>query len=208
MSGGFSVLLSRCAAWLRALSLLAAVLLVGGLAACSEQKPSFVSIDITGADYGKNFALTDHKGQLRQLSDFAGKAVVVFFGFTQCPDVCPTTLAELAEVKKRLGKDGDRLQALFITVDPERDTPELLTAYMANFDPSFLALRPTPAELPAVAKDFKIYYKKVPGASATSYTMDHSAGSYVFDTQGQLRLFTRYGSGAPALAADIALLLR
>lgn len=196
--------LSRRGVWLRVLAFVAVAL----LAACGEQKPAFSSIDITGADYGKNFALTDHNGQVRHLSDFAGKVVVVFFGYTQCPDVCPTTLAELAEVKKLLGKDGDRLQALFVTVDPERDTPDLLKAYMANFDPSFLALRPTPEELPAVAKDFKIYYKKVPGASATSYTMDHSAGSYVFDTQGQLRLFTRYGSGAPVLAADIAQLLR
>jgi protein SCO1/2 len=200
--------LSRRSAWERILALLVAVSLAGVLAACGEQKPTFSSIDITGADYGKNFALTDHNGQVRHLSDFAGKVVVVFFGYTQCPDVCPTTLAELAEVKKLLGKEGDRLQALFVTVDPERDTPDLLKAYMANFDPSFLALRPTPEELPAVAKDFKIYYKKVPGASATSYTMDHSAGSYVFDTQGQLRLFTRYGSGAPVLAADIAQLLR
>ena len=196
--------LSRRGVWLRVCAFVAMAL----LAACGEQKQAFSSIDITGADYGKNFALTDHNGQVRHLSDFAGKVVVVFFGYTQCPDVCPTTLAELAEVKKLLGKDGDRLQALFVTVDPERDTPELLNAYMANFDPSFLALRPTPEELPAVAKDFKIYYKKVPGASATSYTMDHSAGSYVFDTQGQLRLFTRYGSGAPVLAADIALLMR
>ena len=195
---------SRRGVWLRVLAFVAVALLAG----CGEQKPAFSSIDITGADYGKNFALTDHNGQVRHLSDFAGKVVVVFFGYTQCPDVCPTTLAELAEVKKLLGKDGDRLQALFVTVDPERDTPDLLKAYMANFDPSFLALRPTPEELPAVAKDFKIYYKKVPGASATSYTMDHSAGSYVFDTQGQLRLFTRYGSGAPVLAADIAQLLR
>ena len=185
-----------------------AILSAGFLAACGEQKPAFSSIDITGADYGKNFALPDQNGQMRNLSDFAGKVVVVFFGYTQCPDVCPTTLAELAEVKKLLGKDGDRLQALFVTVDPERDTPELLKAYMANFDPSFLALRPAPQELEVLTKDFKIYYKKVPGASATSYTMDHSAGSYVFDTQGQLRLFTRYGSGAPVLAADIALLMR
>lgn len=190
------------------LGLSAAALLAGVLAACSEQKPAFSAIDITGADYGKNFALPDHNGQVRHLADFGGKVVVVFFGYTQCPDVCPTTLAELAEVKKLLGKDGERLQALFITVDPERDTPELLKAYMANFDPSFLALRPAPEELEAVAKDFKIYYKKVPGASATSYTMDHSAGSYIFDTKGQLRLFTRYGSGAPVLAADIALLMR
>jgi len=185
-----------------------AILSAGFLAACGEQKPAFSSIDITGADYGKNFALPDQNGQMRHLADFAGKVVVVFFGYTQCPDVCPTTLAELAEVKKLLGKDGDRLQALFVTVDPERDTPELLKAYMANFDPSFLALRPVPQELEGVAKDFKIYYKKVPGASATSYTMDHSAGSYIFDPQGQLRLFTRYGSGAPVLAADIAVLMR
>jgi len=203
-----SVFWSRRGVWQRAFSLLAAVSLAGVLAACGEQKPAFSSIDITGADYGKNFALSDHNGQVRHLSDFAGKVVVVFFGYTQCPDVCPTTLAELVEVKALLGKDGERLQALFVTVDPERDTPELLKAYMANFDPSFLALRPAPAELSAVAKDFKIYYKKVPGASATSYTMDHSAGSYVFDTQGQLRLFTRYGSGAPVLAADIAQLMR
>jgi len=190
------------------LALAFTTLVVGTLTACGEQKPVFSSIDITGADYGKTVALADHNGQVRQLSDFAGKVVVVFFGYTQCPDVCPTTLAELAEVKKLLGKDGERLQGLFVTVDPERDTPELLKAYMANFDPGFLALRPTPEQLDAVAKDFKIYYKKVPGASATSYTMDHSAGSYVYDTKGQLRLFTRYGNGAQVLAADIAQLLR
>ena len=188
-------------------ALAAAALLAANLTACGEQKPVFSSIDITGADYGKAVALADHNGQVRHLPDFPGKVVVVFFGYTQCPDVCPTTLAELAEVKKLLGKDGDRLQGLFVTVDPERDTPELLKAYMANFDASFLALRPTPEELAAVAKEFKIYYKKVPGASATSYTMDHSAGSYVYDSKGQLRLFTRYGSGASVLAADIAKLL-
>ena len=189
-------------------ALLLATLSAGLLVACGEQNPAFSSIDITGAEYGKNFALPDHNDQVRRLADFAGKVVVVFFGYTQCPDVCPTTLTELAEVKKLLGKDGERLQALFVTVDPERDTPELLKAYMVNFDPSFLALRPAPEELEAVAKDFKIYYKKVPGASATSYTMDHSAGSYIFDPKGQLRLFTRYGSGAPVLAADIAVLMR
>ena len=189
-------------------ALLLATLSPGFLVACGEQKPAFSSIDITGAEYGKNFALPDQNDQVRRLADFAGKVVVVFFGYTQCPDVCPTTLTELAEVKKLLGKDGERLQALFVTVDPERDTPELLKAYMVNFDPSFLALRPAPEELEAVAKDFKIYYKKVPGASATSYTMDHSAGSYIFDPKGQLRLFTRYGSGAPVLAADIAVLMR
>ena len=178
------------------------------LSGCSEQKPAFASVDITGADYAKNFELTDHNGKVRHLPDFAGKVVVIFFGYTQCPDVWPTSMAELAEVKTLLGKDGERVQGLFVTVDPERDTPELLKAYMANFDPSFLALRTTPEQLAVLAKDYKIYFKKVPGSTATSYTMDHSAGSYVYDPKGQLRLFTRYGSGAKVLAADIALLLR
>ena len=180
----------------------------GLLGACSEQKPAFVSIDVTGADYAKDFELTDHNGQVRHLRDFAGKVVVMFFGYTQCPDVCPTSMAELAEVKKALGPDGDKLQGIFVTVDPARDTPELLKAYMGNFDPSFLALYTTPEKLSALAKDYKVYYKKVEGKTPTSYTMDHSAGSYVYDTKGQLRLFTRYGSGAPALTADIKLLLK
>jgi protein SCO1 len=177
------------------------------LGACSDAKPSFASIDVTGADYAKDFELTDHNGQVRHLADFKGKIVVMFFGYTQCPDVCPTTMAELAEVKKLLGKDGDRLQGLFVTVDPARDTPEVLKAYMANFDPTFLALYTTPDKLAELAKDYKVYYKKVDGSTPTSYTMDHSAGSYVYDTQGQLRLFTRYGSGPKVLAADIAQLL-
>lgn len=178
------------------------------MAACKPTTLSFSSVDVTGADYGKGFALSDHNGQERHLTDFAGKVVVLFFGYTQCPDVCPATMIELAQVKKLLGADGERLQALFVTLDPERDTPELLKAYMVNFDPMFLALRPTPEQLPALAKEFKIYYKKVAGKSAQSYTMDHSAGSYIFDTKGQMRLFTRYGSGAQVLAADIALLLK
>ena len=178
------------------------------LAACNPSKLSFSSVDVTGADYAKGFELSDHHGQVRRLSDFAGKVVVVFFGYTQCPDVCPATMIELAQVKKLLGADGERLQALFVTLDPERDTTELLKAYMVNFDPMFLALRPTLEQLPVLAKDFKIYYKKVAGKSADTYTMDHSAGSYIFDIKGQLRLFTRYGSGAPVLAADIAQLLK
>jgi len=178
------------------------------LAACNPSKLSFSSVDVTGADYAKGFELSDHNGQVRHLSDFAGKVVVVFFGYTQCPDVCPATMIELAQVKKLLGADGERLQALFVTLDPERDTPELLKAYMVNFDPMFLALRPTLEQLPVLAKDFKIYYKKVAGKSTDGYTMDHSAGSYIFDTKGKLRLFTRYGSGAPVLAADIAQLLK
>jgi protein SCO1/2 len=179
------------------------------LAACSENKPSFTAIDITGADYARDFSLPDHNGQLRSMQDFSGKIVVVFFGFTQCPDVCPTAMTELVEVRRQLGPDGARLQGVFITVDPQRDTPEVLKAYMANFDPSFLALRPVSAEqLAGLAKDFKAYYKKVEGRTETSYTMDHSAGSYIYDTKGRLRLFTRYGTGVPALVADIRLLLK
>ena len=181
--------------------------LTGLLGACSEDALKFVSIDLTGADYAKNFSLRDHNGKVRTLNDFAGKVVVVFFGFTQCPDVCPTSMAELAQVKKDLGADGDRLQGIFITVDPERDQPEFLKAYMANFDPTFLALRPEPSELEQLAKDFKVYYKKVEGTTPTSYSMDHTAGSYVYDPAGRLRLFTRYGSGADALTSDIRLLL-
>lgn len=182
------------------------------LGGCSD-KPAdatasgFSSIDITGADYATGFSLTDHNGQPRTLADFKGKVVVIFFGFTQCPDVCPTSLSEMAQVKQLLGADGDRLQGLFVSVDPERDTPEIMKAYMASFDPGFLALYAAPEALPAVAKSFRIYYKKVPGPTPTSYTMDHSAGSYVFDTQGRVRLYTRYGTGAEALAGDVKKLL-
>ena len=180
----------------------------GFFSGCTEPAAQFKGIDITGADYAKDFQLTDHNGQPRSLKDFQGKVVVLFFGFTQCPDVCPTSMTELKEVKKLLGKDGDKLQGLFVTVDPQRDTPELLKAYMANFDPSFLALRGTPEQLEGMAKDFKLYYKKVEGKTPTSYSMDHSAASYVYDTRGRLRLYTRYGSGAQALASDLQLLLK
>ena len=177
------------------------------LSACSKQTPQFRAVDITGADYARDLPLTDQHGRERSMADFKGKVVVVFFGFTQCPDVCPTTLQELVEVKKLLGKDGDKVQGVFVTVDPERDTPEVLKAYMANFDPSFVALRGSPEQLATVAKDVKSYYKRVEGKTPTSYTMDHSAASYVFDTQGRVRLYTRYGSGAQALSEDIRLLL-
>jgi protein SCO1/2 len=176
--------------------------------ACTSQQASFASVDVTGAAYAQNFELTDHNGQVRHLPDFAGKVVVMFFGYTQCPDVCPTSMSELAEVKKALGKDGDQLQGLFVTVDPQRDTPELLKAYMVNFDPSFLALYTTPDKLAELTKDYKIYYKRVEGKTPTSYTMDHSAGSYVYDTKGRLRLFTRYGMGAKSLTEDIRILLK
>jgi len=178
------------------------------MAGCSPDKPQFKAIDITGADYARGFSLKDHNGQVRTLADFKGKLVVLFFGYTQCPDVCPTSMLELSEVKKILGPDGDKLQGLFITVDPERDQATVLKAYMGSFDPSFLALIPSPEELATLSKDYKVYYKKVEGKTPTSYSMDHSAGSYVYDTQGRIRLYTRYGSGAKALADDLALLLK
>lgn len=188
--------------------LLLSSIAVLALTACSPDKPKFNGIDVTGADYAKGFTLTDHNSQSRSLSDFKGKVVVLFFGYTQCPDVCPTSMTELAEVKRLLGADADKLQGVFVTVDPARDTTELLKAYMGNFDPTFVAFVPTADELPAIAKQFKIYYKKVEGQTPTSYTMDHSAGSYVYDTQGNLRLYSRYGSGAKVLAQDIQTLLK
>ena len=181
----------------------------GLLAACQPDKPQFKAIDITGADYAQGFQLTDLDGQPRSLADYKGKVVVVFFGFTQCPDVCPTTMNEMAQVKKLLGTDGDKLQVVFISIDPERDTPEVLKAYMGSFDPSFAGLyAASPDALAALAKDFKIYYKKVDGKTPTSYSMDHTAASYVYDPQGRLRLYARYGIGPQAMADDIRLLLK
>lgn len=177
------------------------------LVACQPNTPGFTAIDITGADYAKDFALTDHNGQPRTLKDFQGKVVMMFFGYTQCPDVCPTSMVEIAEIKKLLGKDGERIQGLFVTVDPERDKPEMLKEYMVNFDPTFLALYGTPEKTAALAKDYKVYFKKVEGPTPTSYTMDHTAGSYVYDANGKLRLFTRYGTKPELTAADIQQLL-
>ena len=195
---------------LKSVAACAVVVSAGGLlAACDPGKPQFHAIDITGADYAKNFQLTDFDGKPRTLADFKGKVVVLFFGFTQCPDVCPTTMTELAQVKQSLGADGDKVQGLFVSIDPERDTPPVLKAYMQNFDPSFLGLyAASPEKLAALAKDFKVYYKKVDGPTPTSYTMDHTAASFVYDAQGRLRLYARYGMGAKPLAEDIQLLLK
>jgi len=139
--------------------------------------------------------------------DFRGKVAIVFFGYTQCPDVCPTTLAEIADAKKLLGADGARVQGVFITVDPERDTPELLKAYVASFGPDFVALRGDAAQTAAAAKEFKVYYKRVDGKTPGSYFMEHTAASFIFDPQGRIRLYSRYGTGAQALADDLKLLL-
>ncbi|MGJ7523610.1 SCO family protein [Variovorax sp. LT1P1] len=178
------------------------------LAGCSDPKPSFNAVDMTGADYAKGFALKDADGKERTLADFKGKVVVLFFGYAQCPDVCPTTMTEMAQVKQQLGKDGDKLQVLFVTVDPDRDTPTVMKAYMGAFDPAFVALIPTQEQLAAMAKDYKAYYKKVDGKTPTSYSMDHSAASYIYDTQGRLRLYARYGAGVAPMVADVKALIQ
>jgi len=186
----------------------AALLAALALAACDGQAPKFRSTDITGADYGKALALVDQHGQLRRLEDFRGKAVVLFFGYTHCPDVCPTTLADLAQVMRQLGPLADRVQVLFVTVDPERDTQQVLAKYVPAFDPRFLGLRGDAEATRAAAKEFKIYYEKRPGKSPGEYSVDHSAQTYVFDPQGRLRLFVRQERLAEDLAPDLRTLLQ
>lgn len=184
-------------------------LLFMGLAACSP-KPEFKNIDITGSTaFGKDFSLIDPDGKVRTLADFKGKVVVMFFGYTQCPDICPTTLTEMQQVMTLLGPQSDKVQVLFVTVDPERDTAAILKQYVPSFDPRFLGLRPADeAALEKVTKDFKIYYKKVAGTSPGSYTMDHTAGSYAFDPQGRLRLYIKHAQGPETLAHDLKELLK
>lgn len=176
---------------------------------CTQQaeKPVFKLTDVTGASFGKTLELKDHNGQLRTLADFKGKVVTLFFGFTHCPDVCPTTLVEMANVMKELGSDAGRVQVLFVSVDPERDTADVLKRYVPAFHPSFLGLTGNAEDIARVAKEFKIYYQKQNLASG-GYTMDHSAGTYIFDGEGRLRLFAQYGAGAPALLHDIRQLLK
>ena len=186
-----------------------AALTVTGLAACSrEARPSFKSVDVTGASYGQRLSLPDVNGHVRTLADFKGKLTVVFFGYTQCPDVCPTTLSALVETKRLLGPDGDKLQAVFITIDPGRDTPQLLQAYVGAFDPGFVALRGNLDETADTAKEFKVFYRRVDGKTPDSYTMDHTAASYVFDPQGRLRLYVRHDIPPADLAADLRTLLK
>lgn len=179
------------------------------LIACSP-KPSFKNVDITGSKaFGNDFSLLDPDGKVRTLSDFKGKAVVIFFGYTQCPDVCPTTLTEMQQVMTLLGPQADKVQVLFITVDPDRDTAAILKQYVPAFDKRFLGLRPADqAALEKVAKDFMIYYKQVPGTSAGSYTIDHTAGSYAFDPEGRLRLYIKHAQGPEILAQDLKELLK
>ncbi|OGA72042.1 MAG: hypothetical protein A3G81_32230 [Betaproteobacteria bacterium RIFCSPLOWO2_12_FULL_65_14] len=175
------------------------------LAAC-DSGPKFKSTDISGVDYGRSLELTDHNGRTRRLEDFRGKAVVVFFGFTQCPDVCPTTLAEVSGAVKKLGPDAARVQVLFVTVDPERDTREVLAKYVTAFDPSFLGLYGDAAATQRTAKEFKVYYEK--RKQGDSYTVDHSAQTYVIDPQGRLRLFVRHDRIGADLPEDLRTLLK
>lgn len=187
-------------------------LAVFGLAACKPSPTTapaaqFNSSDITGINYAQGFNLPDSAGQLRSLADFKGKVVVVFFGYTHCPDVCPITMAELKEAKRLLGKDGDAVQGIFITLDPARDTAQVLAQYVPAFDPSFVALVGSEAQTEQTAKDFRVYYKANPSDTASQYTVDHTAASFVFDKQGRPRLYVRYNQGADKLAADLKTLL-
>lgn len=189
--------------------LFALLCMMVALAACdnSGKKLEFKNTDLTGLGYAKGFALNDHTGKAVTLADYKGKAVVVFFGFTQCPDVCPTTMAEMAGVMKELGPLADQVQVLFITLDPERDTKELLAQYAPAFDKRFTGLYGDAAQTAATAKEFKVFYSKVPGKTPDSYTIDHTAGSYVFDKEGKIRLFLRHGQGPAPIAHDLKLLL-
>jgi protein SCO1/2 len=176
------------------------------LAACGSSAPTFHSIDVTGANYGHDFRLTDPDGRERTLADFRGKVVMIYFGFIQCPDVCPTALSRAVEVRRLLGADADRLQLLFITVDPERDTGDILKAYTAEFDPSFLGLSASLEGTREVAEQFRVFFRKVP--TGDSYTMDHGTTSYVFDPAGRLRLAVAHAQTAQSIAADVKTLLQ
>ncbi|HEV8502760.1 MAG TPA: SCO family protein [Casimicrobiaceae bacterium] len=185
---------------------LGAILAVA-LAACAPSPPKFLASDITGSNFGHGFTLPDASGNTRTLGDFRGKVVVMFFGYTHCPDVCPTTLAELAQAMQRLGADADRVQVLFVTVDPARDTPQVLAQYVPAFDKRFVALRGDSDALAATAKEYKVIYQKQPGPTPGNYSMDHSAGTYIYDPQGRLRLYVSYGQGPEVFVHDIKALL-
>ena len=185
-----------------------ALLAAFALAGCSSGAPTFKASDVTGTTYGRDFALTGHDGKPRTLADFRGKVVVLFFGYTQCPDVCPTTLAELSEVMRQLGPDADRVQVLFATIDPDRDTADLLAQYVPAFNPAFLGLHGDADAIARTAKEFRVFYQKQPERTPGSYTVDHSAGTFVFDPQGRLRVYVSYGQGPEVFVHDIRELLR
>lgn len=176
-------------------------------AASGSSAGGFTAVDITGASYASKLALPDPEGKVRSLEEFKGKVVIIFFGYTQCPDVCPTTLNDIAQMRKALGADGAKVQPIFVTVDPQRDTPELIKAYAANFGEDVVALRGDEAQTKATAQEFKVFYSRVAGKTAETYTVDHTAGAWVYDTQGRVRLFMRHGQNAEAMKADITRLL-
>ncbi len=188
----------------------AVILALALLAGCGPAKRAdFKATDITGADFGHRLELTDHHGVKRGLGDFKGKLVVLFFGYTHCPDVCPTTLVDVASALKLMPPaDAGQVQVLFVTVDPERDTADMLKEYVPYFHPAFLGLHGTPAETAAAAKEFRIFYRKHIEPGEIGYLVDHTAGSYVLDRAGRLRLFQPYGQPAPDIAHDLTLLLR
>lgn len=190
-----------------ALGLSLATLLALGACGRSAESVRFKATDITGSDYGRTLDLPDASGKVRSLSEFQGKVVVVFFGFTQCPDVCPTTLLTMTEVMKRLGADAQRMQVIFVTLDPARDTPAVLGKYVAEFDPGFIALAGTPEQTQAAAREFKVFYQKVPGKVEGAYSIDHTAASFVFDPKGRLRLYVRHQQTPDEIAEDVKRLL-
>ena len=188
------------------------ICLIAVISGCNQQAATtttnkFIATDITGADFGKDFKLNDHHGKIRTLSDFKGKAVVMFFGYTHCPDVCPTTLSELASALTLLGQKANKVQVLFVTIDPARDTPELLAKYVPAFNTNFLGLYGDEAATAKVAKDYRIFYQKHQAKGGKGYDMDHSAGTYVTDLSGNLRLFFSYGIGAASIAKDLNVLI-
>lgn len=179
------------------------------LAACqpAPPPPEFLATDITGAEFARDFSLVDHNGQTRALADFRGKVVALFFGYTHCPDVCPTTLSDFAAALRRLGPDAERVQVIFVTVDPARDTPELLRQFVPAFNPGFLGMYTDPETLRQLAKEFKVVYQKTSVKATDDYLIDHSAGTYVYDPQGNLRLLMPYGTSPDAIAQDLKTLL-
>jgi protein SCO1/2 len=189
------------------LTMLVMAVLLAGCDKVTGRAPSFENTDVTGLEYGKGFSLVDHTGKPRTLADFRGKVVLMFFGYTQCPDVCPTTMIEMARVMKELGPQADQVQVLFVTLDPQRDTREVLSQYVPAFDKRFIGLYGDAAQTAAVAREFKIFYAKVPGSNAGNYTLDHTAGTYVFDRDGKLRLFVRNGQDPRSIVHDIRQLL-
>jgi protein SCO1/2 len=207
----FMTILTQFRLFTRAAALLSALLAMTLLSGCSDKKASFHSMDVTGADWGQSYSLPDLNGERREPKNFEGKVTAVFFGFLYCPDACPNHLTKMVALKERLGNDADKLQVVFITVDPERDQPEALKTFLASFDPSFIGLRGSREETDKTAKDFRVYFKKVPGLKAKedpmSYTIDHTTFSYLFDPSGSLRLVVPHDLGIDQLLADVQSLL-